>query len=87
MKLARLSKLQADAKDLLKMLTQQFLALLHPLLHIWPSLVDVTVSYPVLGHFSKETQVCDGDLVTSYKLPVFQEVIFNDVKGLPQFFS
>ena len=86
MKLSRLPKLQADTEDLLKMLTQQLLAFLHPLFHIWSSLVNVTVGNPVLCHLSEEVQVCDGYLVTSYKLPVLQEVTFDDVKGLPQFF-
>ena len=63
------------------MLTQQLLAFLHPLFHIWSSLVDVAVGYPVLRHLSEETHVCDRDLITGYKLPVFQEVIFDDVKG------
>ena len=69
------------------MWTQHFLAFFHPFLHVWSSLVDVTVGYPVLGHLPKETKVCYRDLVTGYKLPVFQEVVFDDVKGRPQFSS
>lgn len=68
------------AEDGIKVSRQDVLTIFHPPLHVRPSFVDVVLRYPVLGTLAQELKVSNGDLVTPNKLPVFEEVCFNDVQ-------
>ena len=74
-------------KDGIKVSRQDVLTILHPPLHVGSSLVDIVLGYPVLSTFAHELEVGYGDLVTSNKLPVFEEVCFDDVQRISEFVS
>lgn len=82
---ARTTQLKNFVENGIKMRCKHFLAVIHPTLHVGPALVDVAVCDPVLGDFSEELQVRNGDLVSGYEfLAVLQEVVFHDVEGFSQ---
>lgn len=80
MELARLSQLNAHAKDGFEMRGEAFLAVFYPALHVGSTFVDVTVGYPVLSHLSNEAEISYGDFIASNELVVFQEVRLDDVQ-------